>query len=166
MIFLWMVRNEKIFRRSSIKYWIFSIVAPIKSNIPCVWSWNCWNLFGSENEVGAIAALPPAPLPPPQTCLPPSPPLNCNYSSTVCFLVKILLVKLKKFFISACLKLNYGTIKQKWWMVEMEWWNLSKLVNNTLIGLTLIFLQLHNPLLPTFCWGKIDLQKTLFRRNE
>ena len=27
------------------KFWI-----PIKSNIPDVWNWNCWTLFGSEIE--------------------------------------------------------------------------------------------------------------------
>ena len=36
-----------------------------------------------------------------------------NYSCKLYFLVKILLVKLKNLHNSACLKLNYGTAKQK-----------------------------------------------------
>ena len=37
----------------------------------------------------------------------------CNYFWTLYFLGEIWLVKLKSFYTSACLKLNYGTIKQK-----------------------------------------------------
>ena len=39
--------------------------------------------------------------------------ISCNYSCTLYFLVKILLVKLKNFHTSACLKLNYCTTKHK-----------------------------------------------------
>ena len=60
--------------------------------------------------------------------------ISCNYSCTLCFLVKILLVKLKNLHTSACLKLNYGTTKQ---IVE-RWWNLLKLATNTLVGLILV----------------------------
>ena len=38
---------------------------------------------------------------------------SCNYSCTLHFLVKILLVNLKKLHTSACLNLNYGSVKRK-----------------------------------------------------
>ena len=34
---------------------------PVKSNISDVWKWNCWNLFVSEIEMGAMASLSPPP---------------------------------------------------------------------------------------------------------
>ena len=55
--------------------------------------------------------------------------LSCNYSYTLQFLEKILLVKFKNLYTSACLNLNYGTPK---------WWNLSKRVTNTLASLILV----------------------------
>ena len=61
--------------------------------------------------------------------------ISCNYSCTINFLVKILLVKLKNLHTSACLRLNYGTTKQKPKMQRLQrWWNLSKLVTNTLLS--------------------------------
>ena len=39
--------------------------------------------------------------------------ISCNYSCTLHFIVKILLVKLKNFHTSTCLKLNYCTAKHK-----------------------------------------------------
>ena len=62
--------------------------------------------------------------------------LSCN--CTLCFLVKILLVKLKSLHTSACLNLNCDTAKQnaKIWRVQ-RWWNLSKLWTNTLTNFNL-----------------------------
>ena len=57
--------------------------------------------------------------------------ISCNYSCTLKFFVKILLFKLKN-LTSACFKLHYCTAKQT------RWWNLSKLVINTLVGLILV----------------------------
>ena len=61
--------------------------------------------------------------------------ISCNYSCTSYFLVKILLVKLKNLHISACLKLNYCTTKQR----LQRWWNLSKLVTNTFVNFGIFF---------------------------
>ena len=58
------------------------------------------------------------------------------------FLVKIL----KNPYTSTCLNLNYVTTKQKPKMQRLQpWWNLSKLVNNTLTSLAFVIFQLHNP---------------------
>ena len=38
--------------------------------------------------------------------------LSRNYFCTLCFLVKILLIKLKDLYNSACSNLNYGSAKQ------------------------------------------------------
>ena len=38
--------------------------------------------------------------------------MSCNYSCTLCFSMKIILVKLKGLHTLACLKLNYVTTKQ------------------------------------------------------
>ena len=52
--------------------------------------------------------------------------LSYNYSSTLYFLVKILLVKLKNLHTSACLNPNYGRAKQKPRMRRvLKWWDLS-----------------------------------------
>ena len=54
-------------------------------------------------------------------------------------LAKILLVKVKNLHTSACLKLNYGTTKEKPVTQRLQrWWNLSKLVTNTRVGLILV----------------------------
>ena len=53
--------------------------------------------------------------------------ISCNNSCRSYCLLKILLVKLKNLHISACLKLNYCTAKQR----LQRWWNLSKLVTDT-----------------------------------
>ena len=58
--------------------------------------------------------------------------LSCIFSYTLYFLEKILLVSLRNIYNSACLNLNYGAAKQK-----PEWWDLSKLVTNTLRSLIL-----------------------------
>ena len=51
--------------------------------------------------------------------------LSCNYFCTLYLLGKNKAVKLQDFHNVACLNLNYGTTEQKWY-------NLSKLVTNTL----------------------------------
>ena len=63
--------------------------------------------------------------------------LSCNYFCTLYFLVKMSLVKLKNLHTSACLNLNYGKTKQKSKRLQ-GWWNLSKLVTNTLASLILV----------------------------
>ena len=64
--------------------------------------------------------------------------LSCNYYCTLYYLLKMLLVKLKNLHTSAHLNLNYGTTKKKSKRLQ-EWWNLSKLVTNTLSSLILVF---------------------------
>ena len=62
--------------------------------------------------------------------------------------MEILLVKSKNLHPSACLKLNYGTTKHKPKLQKLlKWWNLSKLVTNALVGLTLVIFQ-FSPLPP------------------
>ena len=92
--------------------------------------------------------------------------ISCNYSCTLCILVKILLAQLKNVHTSACLKLNNGTAKQNQKNVKVakmvefiktcdqyaHRFNFGNFFNSII-------------LLPRFCWGKIDLQKTLFGRN-
>ena len=39
----------------------YNFWAPVKSNIPDVWYWNCWTLFGSEIEVWDHGHLAPSP---------------------------------------------------------------------------------------------------------
>ena len=39
----------------------YNFWTPVKRDIPDVWNWNCWALFGSETEVGALAPLSPLP---------------------------------------------------------------------------------------------------------
>ena len=61
--------------------------------------------------------------------------ISCNYSCTIYFLVKILLVKIKNLHTSAWLKLNYCTSKHKPKMESLQrWWNLSKRVTNSLVN--------------------------------
>ena len=66
--------------------------------------------------------------------------LSCNY---FCILLYYFLGKmLKNLHTSGCLNLNYGTTKQKPKMLRLQrWWNLSKLVTNTLASLTFIILS-------------------------
>ena len=79
--------------------------------------------------------------------------LSCNYSCTLYLLVKIKEVKLKNLHTSACLNLNYGTTKQKPKMWRLQrWWNLSKVITNTLASLILVIFQLHNS--PPFLLGE------------
>ena len=47
--------------------------------------------------------------------------LQCNYSCSLYFLVKILFVKKRSLYISACLNLNYRTIKQRLKMWRVQW---------------------------------------------
>ena len=92
--------------------------------------------------------------------------LSCN--CTLCFLVKILLVKLKSLHTSACLNLNCGRAKQnaKIWRVQ-RWWNLSKLLTNTLtnFNLGLFFSSLIVPPPPPPLRIEIDIQKILLGGN-
>ena len=64
--------------------------------------------------------------------------------------MKIKEVKLKNLYTLACLNINYGTTEQKpkiQWL--QKWWNLSKLVINTLASLFLaIFLVPQSSSLP------------------
>ena len=87
------------------------------------------------------------------------------YSCTLYFLVKILLViVLKNFYTSACLKLNYCTTKRKLKMLRLQrQWNLSKLVTSTLVNFANFFNSII--LSPSFLLRKKYLQKTLFGRN-
>ena len=63
----------------------------------------------------------------------------CNYSYTLYVFVKILSIKLKNLYTSACLELNYGTRKHKPKIRRSQrWWNLSKLMTNTLLNLNLV----------------------------
>ena len=39
----------------------YNFWTPVKSNIPDVWNWNCWTLFGSEIEVWGHGPLAPSP---------------------------------------------------------------------------------------------------------
>ena len=85
--------------------------------------------------------------------------ISCYYSCTSYFLAKILLVKLKNLLISACFKLNYCTTKQR----LQRWWNLYKLVTNTLVNFGIFF---NSIILSTFSSQEKISSKTLFGRNE
>ena len=90
--------------------------------------------------------------------------ISYNYSCTFYFLVKILLVKLKNLHASACLKLNYYTTNHKPKLERLQrWWNLSKLVTNTLVNFS-NFLN-YIILSSLFLLRKKYLQKMLFRSN-
>ena len=66
--------------------------------------------------------------------------ISCKYSCTSYILVKVLLVKLKKLYTSACLKLNYCITKHKPRLCRFQrWWNLSKLVTDTFVNVGTIF---------------------------
>ena len=63
----------------------YNFWTPVKSNIPDVWNWNCWTLFGSEIEVWDHGPLAPSPTLPSQWLRPCkfqlfwfSPTANCN----------------------------------------------------------------------------------------
>ena len=90
--------------------------------------------------------------------------ISCNYSCTFYFLVKILLVKLKNLHTSACLKLNCCTTKHKPKLERLQrWWNISKLVTNTLVNFSNF---LNYIILSTlFLLRKKYLQKMLFGSN-
>ena len=40
---------------------LYNFWTPVSSNIPDVWNWNCWTLFGSEIEVTRVMAPMPSP---------------------------------------------------------------------------------------------------------
>ena len=61
-----------------------------------------------------------------------------EYSCKLYFLVKIWLVKLNNLPTSAYLKINYCTAKQTKNVLQ-KWWNLSKLVTNTLVNFADLF---------------------------
>ena len=94
--------------------------------------------------------------------------ISCNYSCTLHFIVKILLVKLKNFHTSTCLRLNYCTAKHK---PKIKSCKDSGIYQN--LGpiplLILEIFQLHTPLSPPpppplFPQEKYVL-KTLLDRN-
>ena len=88
--------------------------------------------------------------------------ISSNYSCTLYFLVKILLVKFKKCYTSTCLRLNYCTKKHKPKMWRLKrWWNLSKLKTHTSVNFGIFFNFII--LSPPFSSG--SLQKTLSDRN-
>ena len=88
--------------------------------------------------------------------------LSCNCSCTLYLLLKVLLIKVKTLHTSAYFNLNKATTKQKpkMWRVQ-RWWDLSKLVTNTLTSLILVILSTlfcFLSLPSTFSWGQIAFQ--------
>ena len=75
-------------------------------------------------------------------------------------------VKLKNLHTPACLNLHYGTAKQKPKMKRLQrWWNLPKLVTNTIL---IIFNFSHIfsfIILPFFCWRKKSFLKNALWGN-
>ena len=91
--------------------------------------------------------------------------VSYNHSGTLYILVDILLIKLKNVLTSACLKLNHGTAKQKQKNIKVaKMVEFIKTCEQYLLKFN--FGNFFNSiLLSPFCWGKIDLQKTLFERH-
>ena len=53
VIYFYVVRKNELFSSKIVAYTvkIAKFVVSI-SNIPCVWNWNCWTLFGSKIKMG------------------------------------------------------------------------------------------------------------------
>ena len=62
-----MKRRRKLFKKCSIHgksreiSGSYNFWTPVESNIPDIWNWNCWTLFGLKNELGGGAMAPLAP---------------------------------------------------------------------------------------------------------